>query len=84
MTATRWCQPPSLFRMHKAGSGIVVNDAAGIAALVERLQVLQPNLIVLEATRGYQRGVVAALAAAQLLVAVVNPRQARGFAKATG
>jgi transposase len=70
--------------MHKAGSGIVVNDAAGIAALVERLQVLQPNLIVLEATGGYQRAVVAALAAAQLPVAVVNPRQARDFAKATG
>src|SRR5262245_24477200 len=62
----------------------VVNDDAGIAALVERLQALPPTLIVLEATGGYQRAVVAALAAAGLPVAVVNPRQARDFAKATG
>jgi transposase len=45
---------------------------------------VQPTLIVLEATGGYQRAVVAALAAAGLPVAVVNPRQARDFAKATG
>ena len=44
----------------------VTNDDAGIAALVERLQALQPKLIVLEATGGYQRAVVAALAAAGL------------------
>ena len=44
----------------------VVNDDAGIAALVERLQALPPTLIVLEATGGYQRAVVAALAAAGL------------------
>ena len=62
----------------------VVNDDAGIAALVERLQALQPTLIVLEATGGYQRAVVAALAAAGLPVAVVHPRQARDVANATG
>ena len=62
----------------------LTNDDFGIAALVERLQAVQPNLIVLEATGGYQRAVVAALAAAGLPVAVVNPRQARDFAKATG
>jgi transposase len=62
----------------------VANDDAGIAALVARLQVLPPPLMVLEATGGYQRAVVAALAAARLPVAVVNPRQARDFAKATG
>jgi transposase len=62
----------------------VVNDDAGMAALVERLQALRPTLIVLEATGGYQRAVVAALAAARLPVAVVNPRQARDLAKATG
>jgi transposase len=61
----------------------VGNDDAGIAALVARLQARQPTLIVLEATGGYQRAVVAALAAARLPVAVVNPRQARDFAKAT-
>ena len=58
----------------------VVNDDAGMAALVERLQALQPTLIVLEATGGYQRAVVAALAAARLPVAVVHPRQARDVA----
>jgi transposase len=62
----------------------VTNDEAGIAALVAKLQAVAPTLIVLEATGGYQRAVVAALAAAGLPVAVVNPRQARDFAKATG
>lgn len=60
------------------------NDEAGIAALVSRLQPLAPALIVLEATGGLERAVVAALALADLPVAVVNPRQARDFAKATG
>jgi transposase len=58
----------------------VANDDAGIAALVKRLQALPPTLIVLEATGGYQWAVVAA----RLPVAVVNPRHARDFAKATG
>jgi len=62
----------------------VVHAAAGMAAWVARRQVLQPTWIVLEATGGYQRAVVAALAAAQLPVAVVNPRQARDVATATG
>jgi transposase len=62
----------------------VANDDRGLAALVERLQAMSPTLIVLEATGGDQRAVVAALAAAGLPVAVVNPRQARDFAKATG
>lgn len=62
----------------------VAHDDAGMAALVARLQALLPTLMVLEATGGYQRAVVAALAAARLPVAVVNPRQARDFAKATG
>jgi transposase len=62
----------------------VSNDDAGITDLVIRLQGIGPQLIVLEATGGYQRAVVAALAAAALPVVVVNPRQARDFAKATG
>jgi transposase len=62
----------------------VANDEAGIATLLAQLQAVQPTLIVLEATGGYQRAVVAALAAAGFPVAVVNPRQARDFAKATG
>jgi transposase len=62
----------------------VVNDDAGMATLVARLQAVQPTLIGLEATGGDQRAVVAALAAAGLPVVGVNPRQARDFAKATG
>lgn len=62
----------------------IANDDLGITALVVRLQAVQPTLIVLEATGGYQRAVVAALAAAALPVVVVNPRQVRDFAKATG
>ena len=62
----------------------VTNDEAGLIALVARLQRVAPALIVLEATGGYQRAVVAALAAAGLPIAVVNPRQVRDFAKATG
>lgn len=60
------------------------NDEAGIAELVGRLQRLAPHVIVLEATGGLERLVVAALALAGLPVAVINPRQARDFAKATG
>jgi transposase len=57
---------------------------AGVADLVARLQPLAPTLIVLEATGGLERLASAALAAAGLPVAVVNPRQVRDFAKATG
>lgn len=60
------------------------NDEAGIAELVGRLRPLAPELLVLEATGGLERLVVAALALAGLPVAVVNPRQVRDFAKATG
>jgi transposase len=59
-------------------------DPAGLIELVDRLRSLAPNLIVLEATGGFERTVAAALAAAQLPMAVVNPRQIRDFARATG
>ncbi len=62
----------------------VTNDAAGVAALVARLHQLQATLVVLEATGGYERPVTAALSAAGLAVAVVNPRQVRDFARAIG
>ena len=62
----------------------VTNDDQGIHDLVQRLQRGQVVLVVLEATGGYEAQVVAALAAAGLPVAVVNPRQVRDFAKATG
>lgn len=55
-----------------------------VADLVTRLQAVAPTLVVLEATGGLELPVVAALAAAGLPVAVVNPRQVRDFAKAIG
>jgi transposase len=60
------------------------NDEAGIRTLVERLREAAPALIVLEATGGYELALAAALAAAGLPVAVVNARQVRRFAQATG
>ena len=64
----------------------VAHDAAGLEQLVARLQALAaaPALIVLEATGGLELGLVGALAAAALPVVVVNPRQVRDFARATG
>jgi transposase len=62
----------------------VPNDASGIAPLVDRRQALQPTLIVLEATGGLERAATVAWAAAGLPVVVVNPRQARDVARATG
>jgi transposase len=62
----------------------VQNTPDGIEQLVAQLQSLRPDLIVLEATGGYEREVVAALLAAGLRAMVVNPRQVRAFAKATG
>lgn len=63
----------------------VNNDPEGIDALVERLlQGERPELVVLEATGRYERPAATAIAAAGIAVAVVNPRQARDFAKATG
>ncbi|MFZ1061514.1 MAG: IS110 family transposase [Candidatus Rokuibacteriota bacterium] len=59
-------------------------DEAGLAGLVARLQHLGPRLVVLEATGGYEIPVAAALASAGVPVAVVNPRQIRDFARATG
>lgn len=64
--------------------GRVANDEPGIMQLIEQLLGRRPTLIVLEATGGLEGPVVAALAAAGLAVAVINPRQVRDFAKATG
>ena len=61
----------------------VGHDAPGMAALVVRLQAVQPRRIGLEAPGGSQRAVVAARAAAFPGV-VVNPRQGRDCAQATG
>ena len=52
-----------------------------VEILVARLQVLEPAGVILEATGGLELTLVAALAAASLPVAVVNPRQVRDFAQ---
>jgi transposase len=62
----------------------VNNTSQGIAQLVEWMQDLQPELIVVEATGGYQRSAVEALFRAGLAVAVVNPARVRQFARACG
>ena len=59
-------------------------DEAGVEALVAKLQVLEPAAVILEATEGLELPLVAAVAAAVLPVAVVNPRQVRDFARSTG
>ena len=60
------------------------NDASGITEVVQRVAQLHPKLVVLEATGGLQMPVAAALASAGLPLAMVNPRQVRDFARATG
>ena len=60
------------------------NDETGVAELAGRLGPLAPSLVVLEATGGLERALVAQLMAAQLPVVVVNPRQVRAFAKSLG
>lgn len=62
----------------------VAYDEAGLTTLTERLVRLAPTLVVLEATGGYEVPVAATLAGAGVPVAVVNPRQIRDFARATG
>jgi transposase len=62
----------------------VARDSKGLAMLVERLQALAPALVAMEATGGYETVVASAVGAAQLPLAVVNPRQIRDFARATG
>jgi transposase len=62
----------------------VARDSEGLAALIERLRPLDPHLVVLEATGGFELTVAAALVSAAIPLAVVNPRQIRDFARATG
>lgn len=69
------------------GSGArlqVENSEQGMERLVEQLKRFEPELVVLEASGGYERLCVGALAQAGLPVAVVNARQVRAFAVATG
>lgn len=62
----------------------VENSEVGVAELVKRLLEVRPRLVVLEATGGYESLVAGAIAGRGIEVAVVNPRQVRDFAKATG
>lgn len=60
------------------------NDANGFMTLIEQMKVLQPELIVFEATGGYERRAVKALSEAGFAVAVVNPTRVRRFAESLG
>jgi len=62
----------------------VANDDGGHQVLVAKLIDVSPTLVVMEASGGYQNQAVAALAVHDISVAVVNPRQVRDYAKATG
>jgi transposase len=63
---------------------VVSRDHKGLAELVEKLRDLAPSLVLLEATGGFERMVATALAGAQLPLVVINPRQIRDFARASG
>jgi transposase len=60
------------------------DDEAGIRQIIECLKEIDPTLIVLEATGGLEVRIATELASQGLRMAVINPRQARDFAKATG
>lgn len=60
------------------------NDERGISRLLERLRDVRPSLVVMEATGGYETTPASAIATAGWRLAVVNPRQVREFARATG
>jgi transposase len=62
----------------------LVNDATGWDELIEKFKHACVDLVVVEATGGYERGLVCALQGAGIVVARVNPRQARDFAKSMG
>jgi transposase len=59
-------------------------DSEGLAQLLEWISEVRPELIVMEATGGYEQRLVAVMASEQLPVAVVNAKRVRDFAKATG
>lgn len=63
---------------------VVNNDEAGHVAILEHLRLYTPALVVLEATGGMESAITAHLALNGIAVAVVNPKQARDFAKAIG
>ena len=72
------CIEPAVQTLH------VAYDEAGISQIVACLKEVGPTLIVIEATGGLEVRIATELAGQGLPVAVINPRQARDFAKATG
>lgn len=72
------CIEPAVQTLH------VAYNEAGIKQIVVRLKEVNPTLIVMEATGGLEVRIATELASKGLPVAVINPRQARDFAKATG
>ena len=62
----------------------IANEVAGISELIDRLRNIGAQLVVMEATGGYETQAASAIAGAGLRLAVVNPRQVRDFAKAMG
>ena len=62
----------------------IPHEESAITAFLEQLRVLSPTLILMEATGGMEVPLTSALATAGLPVVVVNPRQVRDFAKASG
>ena len=62
----------------------VPHDEAGVRQMVSRLTALEPGMVLLEASGGLELPLVAALAAEAVPVVVINPRQVRDFARATG
>ena len=77
----RWSEPDW---HEKEEAFVLAYDDSGIDALLSRLLKEPTVLVVLEATGGFERTVVGALAAAGLAVVVINPPQVREFARATG
>ena len=72
-------------RIEPVGQSLrVAYDDTGVSEICQRLTEVSPTLIVMEATGGLETRLASELAAQGLPVAVINPRQARDFAKATG
>jgi transposase len=78
----RWSEPER--HNEEEAFFFVAYDDSGIDALLSRLLKERSVLVILEATGGLERTVVGALAAVGLALVVVNPRQVRDFARATG
>lgn len=62
----------------------VVNQASGIAELVQRLQGFEIDQVIIESTGGLELDVARSLQDAAIAVSIINPRQGRDFAKASG